>query len=216
MGDSMIYNEPLRKIQTKEANELAEFLLFRGELANSMRALQIYERLRFGRSTEEDSFVAASLFRDAIVQFTGCFGKTEPKLQSATVYAQFPGASDFFRWVQDLRDAYAAHNFGPMRQSVVGMAKQGDGYARGEFVSVYGGPDQSGIHQLKRFVQIAQNTVDRRISVLDAIVSDQVKAMTPDQYDELPIAEFVAAGPGEVRMTRERFASRHRKFAGED
>jgi len=66
--------------------------------------------------------VADSLFRDAIVQFVGCFDRgAEHPVDEKVVFSQVERGAEYIAWLKDIRDSYAAHRFGTLRQCVAGV-----------------------------------------------------------------------------------------------
>jgi hypothetical protein len=113
---------PLKELKFAEAKELAELLLLQHDVQASIAAMEIWgAKYAEKELSGEDTIIAAALFRDAIVQFMGCFDTSAQfKLRQDVVYAGVDGGPEYFQWLKDIRDAYAAHKFGRLRQAVVG------------------------------------------------------------------------------------------------
>lgn len=114
---------PLKMLKSPLAHELAETVLLLDDVRHSFGAMSLWFQKytpRDGMSKAED-IIADSLLRDAIVQFIGCFDSSASvHLDPAVVFSGIEGGVEFFGWLKDIRDAYAAHKFGALRQSVAG------------------------------------------------------------------------------------------------
>jgi hypothetical protein len=114
---------PIRELNSPLARELAEIELLSHDVETAFYEIELWRSNPPRASmTREERAVSISLFRDAIVQFIGCFDKTaEFSLRKEDIYKE-PDELEFFQWLQDLRDAFAAHKFGPYRQCVAGVS----------------------------------------------------------------------------------------------
>jgi hypothetical protein len=209
MATEAVTTHGLKELATPEAKELAEMLLLRQDLASSFQAMQLWHKRYWQKEngTPEDTLIATCLFRDAILQFIGCFDSTaQYKLSVQDVYKSTQGATEYFKWLKDIRDAYIAHKFGPHRQCIVGVFSDSNGtvIGNGHFVSVYLGP-QEGARDLIEFIAIAGRYLNSRIEDLQAQVLAAAKAMSKEDLNALPIARAYGVGPNETRMTREKF-----------
>jgi hypothetical protein len=199
----------MKELATPDAKELAEMFLLQQDLASSFQAMKLWHE-RYWRKenpTPEDTLIANSLFRDAILQFIGCFDRTaQYRLSVQDVYKSTQGATEYFSWLQDIRDAYIAHKFGPDRQCAVGVFSDSKGtvISIGHFVSVYAGPSE-GARDLIEFIAIAGRYLNSRIEDLHAQVLAAAKAMSKEDLNALPIARAYGVGPNDTRMSREKF-----------
>jgi len=158
----------------------------------------------------EDRAIAVSLFRDSLVQFCGVFGSKPPKLSSDVVYAGQPGADAYFQWLKDLRDGYAAHNFGVGRQCAIGVLLDdaGNVVGAGHLLSVYQGPEVDGAHSIVSFIGIAVRFVEGEIARLGDELLAEVSAMSPEQRLALAPARVYGMDPDEFRKTRAKFRAK--------
>lgn len=196
---------PLRQIDSPAAKELAETILIQTDIRFAISAIGIWQRMASEMKEGEDSTVICqALFRDAIVQFIGCF-EEKPKhtLVRDQVYSENNGGHEYFKWLQDMRDAYAAHKFGALRQSSAGVVvEDGKAISHGFLQSIYLGPDVQGAPQLLHFMQIAADFVAVKIKTLEQRMLEEVRLMTAEQLEALPIIRMHGVDPVDVRKTR--------------
>src|SRR5689334_22406386 len=102
----------LKALDSALAKEYAENLILQQDIQNSLEAMRIWHE-KYASATEPESrIIAQSLFRDAIVQFVGCFDKTSHyPLSVEAIYRHDPNGMASFQWFKDVRDAYAGHKF---------------------------------------------------------------------------------------------------------
>jgi hypothetical protein len=67
----------VKALDTPLAKEYAENLLLRNDVRECLAAMECWERRFASKSDPEDRLIGASLFRDAITQFVGCFDKRQ-------------------------------------------------------------------------------------------------------------------------------------------
>ena len=194
----------LRKLDTPLATELAENILLLGDIQSSLAAMKLcHEKYAERDSSTEEGIIGKSLFRDAVVQFVGCFDKTAKfPLSVQEVYSD-PKWSGLFQWFQDMRDAYAAHKFGAQRQCIVGVlfdSKQGVGF--GYLRATYKGQLKSDGPNLISFMEVAQVFLGTKIAQLEQRLIEVVRILTPDQINALEIAKAHTLAQDEVRLSR--------------
>jgi hypothetical protein len=133
----------LKALNTPLAKEYAENLLLQADMRRSLDAMECWERRFAGASDLEDRLIGASLFRDAIVQFVGCFDKSAQfPLSAEAIYGADPSGLASFQWFKDTRDAYAGHKFGAQRQCVVGVVVKNSQRGFGHLVANYRGQNK--------------------------------------------------------------------------
>ncbi|MEZ2143650.1 hypothetical protein AAE026_15410 [Bradyrhizobium sp. DN5] len=66
----------LKALETPLAKEYAENLLLQNDMQRALATMECWQRRFASSSDPEERLIAASLFRDAIIQFVGCFDKT--------------------------------------------------------------------------------------------------------------------------------------------
>ena len=200
----------LRTLSTPAATRLAELYLHQHDIEGSIKALELWSRSFEGLPEEDANAIRASLFRDAIVQFVGCFDRTdkEHRLAFENLYQGVDKADAYFGWLKDLRDAYAAHRFGPLRQVAVGAAELPNGkHALGLLRNVFMGPHQEEGPRLRAFMQIASKALSEKITELNEQVLQEVTSMTSQEFESLPWARTTkAVGAEEIRQSRAAFA----------
>lgn len=197
----------LRELSSPIARELAEIQLISADIEHAFRAIDIWRKkyAPMKNMTPTEMAISLSLFRDAIVQFVGCFDRTaEFPLHKEAIY-KTPDEIAYFDWLHDLRDTYAAHKFGPSRQCVVGVPAEGSS-RRIHFISmIYRGPPHSSGVQLKDFIGMAGTFAANRMLKLIAKIQEGVNSLTDQELSEIPLAKPRPAAPSELRMSRSAF-----------
>jgi hypothetical protein len=82
----------LKRLDTPEAKELAEYYLLQHDMHTSIAAMRLWHEkyAEKDRQTEE-GLIGQSLFRDAIVQIAGCFDPTAKiRLSAEKIYGHDP------------------------------------------------------------------------------------------------------------------------------
>jgi hypothetical protein len=119
------------------------------------------------------------------------------------VYGTHAATIPSFQWVQDIRDAYAAHKFGAQRQCVVGVIQDPiAGIGIGQLFALYQGQVKSDGPQIIAFMQATAAYLDQKAERLKADLLDEVQKMTPEQIQSLPIGTIRGLHPSEARMSR--------------
>jgi hypothetical protein len=82
----------LKKLDTPLAKELAENYILRDDMRTSIATLTLWtEKFAEIPTGTESGLIGQSLFRDAIIQFVGCFDKTSPfPLSAKAIYGIDP------------------------------------------------------------------------------------------------------------------------------
>jgi hypothetical protein len=132
----------LKALDTPLAKEYAENLLLQSDMRDSLAAMECWER-RFASSTDpEDKLIGASLFRDAIIQFVGCFDKTAQfPLSAQDIYGHDPDGLSSFQWFKNTRGI-------------------------GHLFAKYRGQNKADGAVLRGFMQTAANFLDARVQSL--------------------------------------------------
>jgi hypothetical protein len=165
----------LKALETPLAKEYAENLLLQSDMRESLAAMECWER-RFAESSDpEDNLIGASLFRDAVIQFVGCFDKTAQfPLSAQDIYGRDPDGLPSFQWFKNTRDAYAAHKFGAQRQCVVGVVLKDGERGIGHLFAKYRGQNKADGAVLRGFMQTAANHLDSRVQSLEKKLKEQI------------------------------------------
>lgn len=196
---------PLRQLDTLQAQELAELYIFQHDMHMAIITLELWhEKYAEKNSRTEEGLIGQSLFRDAIIQFVGCFDKSARFALSANdIYGRYPNGLASFQWFQDTRDAYAAHKFGAQRQCVVGIV-YGPPMATGigKLMAAYKGQKKADGPQLVGFMRSAATHLDRKIKELETNLLASVVTMSSEQIEALKIATVRQLHPSESRISR--------------
>jgi hypothetical protein len=202
-------NNPLRKLDTPLAQELADLLLHQHDLKSSMAALRLWqEKYAEQDSATEAGIIGKSLFRDSIVQFVGCFDKgAKFRLAADEIYKSADDLA-LFQWFQDVRDSYAAHKFGAQRQCVVGVVWHPQhGVGAGNLMATYKGQLRSDGPMLITLMQTAETFLDRKVERLRGELLESAQKMTREEIEALPLAQTHTLAPNEARMSRRKLQS---------
>lgn len=198
---------PLKDLNNAETQELAELLLLQHDVRQSIEALRLWIEKEAKATSQDERIIAGALFRDAIVQFIGCFDASAPfKLSSDVIYAGVDGAQEYFKWLKDIRDAYAAHKFGRARQCVAGIMPQPDGPPTvGHLMSIYHGPaDPLGAAGIIAFMNISLGHIGSRIEDLTASIKTTAAEMSAEAIAKLPNVRLHGVDPDQLRKGRGR------------
>jgi hypothetical protein len=193
----------VRELDSPLARELGELNLICMDMETTFLAIDLwrvkYVPMKDMTSTERT--VALALFRDAVVQFVGCFDRTaEFSLQKEDIYKTDRELA-YFAWLRDLRDSYAAHKFGPYRQCAVGVDVK---TRRVRFLTqIYRGPTTA--EQLQKFVAKAAVHAALRMKGIAEQLNRQTASLTDEQLAAMPISEIHPVTNSEMRMSRSKF-----------
>ena len=209
-----------RSLTTPDARTYSEWVLLVEDLQYSLRRAELWSnRTKSGAGDADNSEICASLFRDAVVSLVACFDNTlRVHLDPTSVYAETPGAPEYFRWLETLRHTWIGHRGGTLRQCVAAVVideSTGDLQGTGELHHMYLGPRAEASEDLGRMMRIALDHAQRELKRHAAAVEDYAKGMTGCERLRLPAARLVVPGPEEIRIGRRKFqnikGSRKRK-----
>jgi len=205
----------LKALSFPLAVELAEATLLRQDMRASLSAMKLWceKYSKLEKPTLEEMTIRQSLFRDAIVQFIGCFDKTAPfSLSKDEVYKGTDGGAEYFQWLKDIRDAYAAHKFGPLRQCAVGVfvdLPESGQITIGDLISIYAGPTEERNNlDLISFMGVAANYLDSAVTALQEKLLTAAKATPIVELRALPNARAHGVNPEDIRLSREKFRNK--------
>lgn len=191
------------------AHRMAEITMVRDELSTCLRAVQLWA----GRVSEDDdgddAIIHDALFRDCVVQFMACFGEDQHRLNPADAFGRFEGVLEFFGWLRDVRDSYAAHRFGVLRQSVP-MLVLDDNHQKlgvGHIASIYRGPSSADDKANLLFVfSLGLDYATKLSRELNRQVQLELEALSADEIERLDDARRPPmVSPEFIRMTRENY-----------
>lgn len=143
------------------------------------------------------------MFRDAIVQFVGCFDKTAQfPLSAEEVYKDDADGLTLFTWFKDVRDAFASHKFGAFRQCVVGVVDFNGQRGVGQIVAIFSGQPKEDGDTLIGFMTVAAAYLDARVNMLRTAFMEAVGSMKTEEIAKLPDAAARTLKMPEARYTR--------------
>jgi hypothetical protein len=198
-----VADAPLKALNTTVAKEYAENLILQQDMRTSLETMKLWHEKYASATEPEDRTIAESLFRDAIVQFVGCFDKSSQcPLSAEAIYGHDPNGMTSFQWFKDVRDAYAGHKFGAWRQCVVGVIERDGQRGFGHILATFRGQEKEDGDQLRGFMQTATAYLDAHVDRLRETVKKSVEAMTPDEVAFLNDASARTLKMPEARFTR--------------
>lgn len=193
----------LKALETPLAKEYAENLLLQNDMQGALATMECWQRRFASSSDREERLIAASLFRDAIIQFVGCFDKTAQfPLSADEIYGGDPDELSAFQWFKDTRDAYAGHKFGAQRQCVVGVVLKEGQRGVGRLMAIYRGQHKSDGDVMRGFMQTAANHLDTRVDELGKKLEKEVTKLSIEEINKLKDATARTLRMGEARFTR--------------
>jgi hypothetical protein len=210
---------PLREVGSPTAIELGETLILLQDTRQSFAAMKLWFRKYVPEGdTEpagEDELIADALFRDAIVQFVGNFDRSaKHPLVAEVVFNTIEGGAEYIGWLTDIRDSYAAHKFGTLRQCVVGVIVDTKGVLLGDgHLSLRGYPFGKEEEQLLGAISVVGRHLEAKVKDLRAKLLAEARAMPPEELLGLPNARTYAAASGEIRMSRQKLKNLRRQAA---
>ena len=198
---------PLRRLETSEAREYAEWCLLVHDLERCLHVANLWKDI----DKDGDREVAISLFRDAVISFVACFDKNNTiRLDPQSLYSPWEGGNQYFRWLSALRDSWIAHRYGASRQTsaaIVVDKNSGDFLGIGNLMMTYTRPVFEGTDDFILFISIALNHAKAKRNGAKEAFEAQAKSLTSTQRLRLPIANTKAATDGELRLGRKKFAN---------
>ena len=210
---SLDQGHPVRRLDTPEAREYAEWCLLVLDLERCLRVARLWKE----KDEAGDVDVAVSLFRDAAVSLISCFEKTNTvSLDAQALYGRYDGGVEYYQWLSTIRDTWVAHRHGTSRQTsaaIVVDENSGDFLGVGNMLMTYSRPVLAGADDFILFVSIATAEAKARQGEAQLVVERQAKSLTPSQRLRLPIANAKAATGGALRIGRRKFANATRLTA---
>lgn len=221
MAESLPLDQLLSKrLDTASAAEYASMVVNLRCITEAITAFRLcYDRWRKGEpDSDEETAIRAALYRDGLTQVMACFTTNPQKrhehLIPSEAFAGLDGWEKFYQYMHDLRDAYAAHNFGTKRMVepvVIVHPNTGEVLGLGHLAAHFVGEGLDGEKGVMTFCQAAQNHVTARIAQIETELLKELKAIPPDELLGLPDAQLRIAGTEDIKTGREKF---RKKSAG--
>lgn len=196
--------------------ELSEALLLLHETRQCLAAMKLW----FNKYAVEDGIQPSSdeqilsdaLLRDTIIQFVGNFDRTtKHALDENEVFADVEGGVDYISWLRDIRDSYAAHKFGVLRQCVAGVIVDEMGALKGPgHLMMHGSPvskNQEG--QMLSCINIVRQHLEAKVTDLEGKLLAKAECYSPQELLGLQSAKTYAPNSDELRMSRKKMKKRH-------
>jgi hypothetical protein len=210
--------QTLRALESATEVELSETLLLLQDTRQSFAAMKLWFRKYAPEEgvqlPPEDDLIADALFRDSVVQFIGNFDrKAEHPLDEGVVFAQVEGGAEYINWLKDIRDSYAAHKFGTLRQCVAGVALDASGSVIGiGHLALRGYPfGKEQEDQMLRCMSVVGRYLEAKVRDLEAKLMAEAQARSPADLLQLPSARAYATATDEIRMSRKNLKNRRRE-----
>ena len=195
-----------RVFSSAEAVSLAEAYLMEADLQKSLKnMLLVIGKYPLIAGSDDERAIAEALFRDAVVLFIGCFGQGLHELSKETVFAPVRDGLKDFAYLKDMRDTYAAHRFGPARQTFVVVRKTGNEWGFVPMNLLYSVPNVNLLPKFADLVRAAIAAAAAKVAALTPVVQKQLFDIGPDGIERL--APLAARTPDlhELRMSRSAF-----------
>jgi hypothetical protein len=202
------------------AHHLAESAILAADLNAARDCLELFFDKYTGSKVGENRLIADALFRDGIILFCSAFDKTNAaRLVPEEVYGEpCPDETlEAYQLLQNVRDTFAAHNFGTLRQHNVGVACEAE---HGQLKPIeithsfasFGGWNAAEKANVLLLVDLARVHLAAEISKVHSVLWREVCELSSDQLAErpelkigLPYAEEWKKGRKSFRQnTRER------------
>lgn len=212
------YPEHHKFLATPDAVRLAELYLLQADLKAAHETLSLYiEKFPFSEAlSDEGRIISASLFRDSILLFCSCFSTREPnKLEPKEVFGQIDGWEELYGRIHDTRDAFVAHNFGPLRQHnivVICLEIAGELVPAG-FTQVYlrfAGWLAEEAEKLLSFIDVARDHLKGRIEEAEQPILKALETITSEELAALGDGDLALPGHSDIRSSRSRFRESRR------
>lgn len=200
-----------------QAHELEELTLIEHDLKTSLKSLKLWAEKYTDNGTvsDEQRIISGSLFRDGIVQFLPSF---DPKrgyhLKRDEVYTK-DDQREYFEFLQDVRDCYAAHAFSPARQCLVGLhLDESDAASPLRSVSAIIGITATLLKEeappLMSFIAIAGQYTTNKLTKLREELREQIRTIPTAELLQLPVRKLVDLRREDLRTSRRKFSERVR------
>lgn len=199
----------MRRLDHPATDAMGELLLLQYDIRCSIDAIGLWYHKYAGKTNppREEEVIGNALFRDAVVQFIGCFDKKGLRahsLDEKKIYGPHDGTLDYFHWLFEMRNAYAAHKYGAYRQCSVGVfidPKTGT-HGVSFHPQFWATPAKEGGPDLINFMFLTLQHVDATIDELQKVLLAEAKNLTEEQFKALPIAKNFILPPGQEAMSR--------------
>lgn len=196
-----------QEFSSPEAIALSEAYLLENDLTTSLKnILLIIDRHKYLHESPEEMCLAEALYRDAVVQFVGCFGRKPNQLSKERVLGGIEGAMESMSYLEDIRDSYAAHRFGPTRQNfIVVVPMDGGGFGFKSFRLTLCVPAENVLPAYVDLINVALVAAKARIAELHEVVRLQLAELGSEGIAKLPGLKVRTPGADELTMTRTDF-----------
>ena len=215
--DKLPPNTFVKRIPGADAEHLGELLLIRSEVEGSRAAMQLYfDKYAHAPEGSAAFLIKMSLFRDAVIQFAGCFTKDRTdnvRMNPEEVFGHIKGWEKLANWFHDLRDFYAAHSFGPQRQHDVGaLMEWNETRTRYRVLELtenyiqYLGPNtRRDRDQTLHFMTVAVEFANKSVKEARLALRKHIMELGPEAVFRFPDYVPTIPDPTEIRIRRERF-----------
>lgn len=197
-----------RRLNHPEMDLIEEAYLIQNDLRGCIDTMQIWyhEYANLPNPDRKQIAIGGALFRDAIVQFIACFDKGAPYyLDEAELYGSDPAKMEGFKWMHNIRTAYAAHRYGAFRQCCV-LAFRGfdvDFSGLGPIFNSYRWPQpDEGSQGMIHLMMMALEHIDAKIKTLHDKLFAVVQTLTKEEFENLPIGKAYMLPPEKERISR--------------
>ena len=199
-----------RTINSHAAKLYSEWTLLVRDLEYVLKRALLWKKLVTAKSEgDTGTQVSVSVFRDAVISFVSCFDRQQPVyLDPAVAFGKLGGASEYFSWLEDMRNTWVAHRRGPHRQCVAAIVideKTGEFRGLGHLAHLYFGPKPDAADDLIKVIERALDFSRGEQKKHENNLQNEVARMNPLERVNLPLAHTVIPGSSDIRMGRRKF-----------
>lgn len=207
---------PAKLLETATASEHSELQIISRCIEEASLALKMYfVRFQHGLpENEEEAAIRRALFRDGLIQIMACFStnpnKRDRYLIPSEAFDGQQGWEPFYKWMLDLRDGYAAHNFGAQRlaDSIVFLDSDTGQVAGVGIITVgFDGPSE-GEASFSAFCGTAMRHAKSRMEQASAKLLAEAQALSKAELEALHDAALVVPGAEDVKTSREKYRTK--------
>ena len=199
-----------RTLNSHAARLYSEWTLLVQDLEYALKRAHLWKKLVTAESEgDTGAQVSVSVFRDAVISFVSCFDRQQPAyLDPAVVFGQLDGATEYYAWLEDMRNTWVAHRSGPYRQCVAAIVideETGNFHGLGHLAHLYIGPKPDAADDLIKVMETALNFSRGEQKRHENNLRNEVAKMNPLKRISLPLARTVIPGSPDIRMGRRKF-----------
>jgi hypothetical protein len=195
-----------RQFSSPQAVALTEAYLVASDLRKSLSNMKaLIDHYPADDADTEERIIAEALFRDAIVQFAGCVGDAAPLINENRAAKGKGEDIDAIHYLQDFRDSYAAHRFGPLKQCVIAVIAETDRFIFTYAQLYFSIPTLDILNEYVNLIQSAITEAESNCLAFEKVVTHELASMGYDKIQQIPILKARSPGLDEIKVSRSAF-----------